>query len=511
MPLDDARSLFNQIKILKANKHYRFTDLILCRGVRWAEDRITITEDDRYKNTILRKYLEGDNNILLKKPPRLRELHEIICQHAYEKKYTRPRNNTLTIPLRLGDITDEESRFNESIHLLQNLAQEIELSKCRNPKQIYIVSALHYGANEVNNRYFFSEESYEKNFYLFKMIYNQLSRLGLRSKIVIKSSEDIDEDICFISRSHYLYPSQSKMTELIQNAHNSFLCNATQKPVFAKPKQTQNLKEHKYIDPDPKYSSLKQFKNIHQGERVVLVCNGPSLNKTDFNLIKDERIIGLNKIHLGLERFGFTPDYIVAINKLVIEQSLQDLIKVDCPKFIMEHEGQQLIKDKNIHPIKRIQGPRAGKRDLGTNFSTDLSKGFIGGNTVTYAALQIAFYMGFSKIIIVGMDHNFYYEGGANQENLLLGADRNHFDPSYFGNMLWQNPDLRASEDAYKCAKDTYEENGRQIVDSTIDGKCNIFSKQSLEDAIKAPTPLARNPKDSRQKIRSFFKNLLGQ
>ena len=501
MSKQNALSLFKQIKILKANKHYRFTDLILCRGYRWAQDRKTIMEDDRFKGTILRKYLEGENNILLKNQPRLRELHEIISQHAYEKKYTRPGHNTLTIPLRLGDIADDEERFKRSIHLYQNLAQDIKLSKCRNPKQIYIVSALHYGANETSNKYFFSEESYEKNFQLFKIIYNQLSKL--EGKIVIKSSEDIDNDICFISRSHYIYPSQSKMAELIQSAQSSFARNATQKPIFATHKQNTSQKNRQKNESSN--ASLKQFKNIHRGERVILVCNGPSLNNINFDLIKEERIIGLNKIYLGLERFGFTPDYIVAINNLVIEQSLQDLIKIDCPKFIMKHEGQHLIENKSIYPITRIHGPSAGKRDDKRNFSTDLSKGFIGGNTVTYAALQIAFYMGFSKVIIVGMDHNFHYDGKANQENLLSGKDQNHFDPSYFADMLWHNPDLISSEYAYSYAKNVYEMHGRKIIDSTIDGKCNIFEKQPLEHALKTPTPSPNSTKELHFKIKSLL------
>ena len=29
---------------------------------------------------------------------------------------------------------------------------------------------------------------------------------------------------------------------------------------------------------------LKKFKNIHEGERCFLICNGPSLKKTDLNL-----------------------------------------------------------------------------------------------------------------------------------------------------------------------------------------------------------------------------------
>jgi hypothetical protein len=295
------------------------------------------------------------------------------------------------------------------------------------------------------------------------------------------------------------------MTELIQNARNSFSINPTNGPIFATREQYSSSKvlPLKKI----KTSSLKQFKNIHRGERLILVCNGPSLNKINFKLLKNERIMGLNKIHLGLERFGFTPDYLVAINKLVIEQSLSEMIKLDCPKFIMNH-GKSLFNDhKNIHPINRIQGSRAGKRNDGINFSTDLSEGFIGGNTVTYAALQIAFYMGFSQVIIIGMDHNFTYDGKANQEGLLSGIDQNHFDPSYFSNMLWQNPDLEASEDAYKCAKHIYELNGMKIIDSTINGQCNIFEKQNLTEALNSPIPSPSLIKKLNSRIRYFFNN----
>ena len=498
-----AYSLFKEIKILEANKHYRFTDLILCRGIRWAQDRQIILEDERYKNTILRKYLERTHNIHLKKPPRLRDLHEIIYQHAFENNYKRPGVNSLTLPVRLGDITEEKERFDQSIRLYKNLHRNIKKLEIPTPKTIYIVSALHYGANEINGKYFFSEDSYRKNYELFEIIYKQLSKLN--SKIVLVSSRDIDKDICFISRSHYIYPSQSRMTELILSAHNSFLCNPTKKDVFASHRKSEQ--EATFTQVKRKSQGLKKFKNAHCGERVILVCNGPSLNKTNFDLIKNERIIALNKIHLGLERFGFTPDYLVAINKIVIQQSINEMIKINCKKFIMGQENVDWSENKDIFPIQRIDGPRAGKRDDGFNFSTDLSKGFVGGKTVTYAALQIAYYMGFTKVIIVGMDHNFSCDGKANQEGLLIGEDTNHFDPSYFGNMLWQNPDLKASEDAYNCAKDFYERRKMQIIDSTVDGNCTIFEKQDLSTALSLPTPPPTMKRRIDSRIRSFFRN----
>jgi hypothetical protein len=65
---------------------------------------------------------------------------------------------------------------------------------------------------------------------------------------------------------------------------------------------------------------------------------------------------------------------------------------------------------------------------------------FFEGFTVTFAALQVAFFMGFSEVVIVGMDHRYAYKGLPNEAHELVGADLNHFDPSYFSGHTWDNP-----------------------------------------------------------------------
>jgi len=52
-------NLFNQIKIMKSNKHYRLGDLILCRGLRWQHDREIIFSDEQYNNSFLKDYLQS--------------------------------------------------------------------------------------------------------------------------------------------------------------------------------------------------------------------------------------------------------------------------------------------------------------------------------------------------------------------------------------------------------------------------------------------------------------------
>jgi hypothetical protein len=106
------------------------------------------------------------------------------------------------------------------------------------------------------------------------------------------------------------------------------------------------------------------------------------------------------------------------------------------------------------------------------------------GHTVTYVAMQIAFFMGFKEVYLIGVDHNFVVNGNPNEMQLLKSKDQNHFDPNYFGDKHWHLPDLEASELAYHLANFHYKRSGRIIYDATVGGKCNIFEKIAYEDAV---------------------------
>ena len=107
------------------------------------------------------------------------------------------------------------------------------------------------------------------------------------------------------------------------------------------------------------------------------------------------------------------------------------------------------------------------------------------GYTVTYVAMQIAYYMGFSKLFLIGVDHNFKAPGNPNEKQFLQGDDQNHFDPKYFENKEWHLPDLEASELSYHLASFFFRRDGRRIYDATVDGNLQIFPKIPYEDAVK--------------------------
>lgn len=223
---------------------------------------------------------------------------------------------------------------------------------------------------------------------------------------------------------------------------------------------------------------LLKFKDIHKGESCFIIGNGPSLNKMDLSPLKNHHTFGLNKIYLLFDKVDLNLSYHVAVNPLVIEQSVKEFESLSCPSFLAYRCAHKLIKALEHIYFILPQGKLY-------TFQTDLSKEIFEGYTVTYVAMQIAFYMGFSQVFLIGVDHNFVAVGNPNNKQFLQGEDPNHFHPSYFGNKEWHLPDLEASELSYSMARFHFNRDGRQIYDATVNGKLQIFPKISYEQALE--------------------------
>lgn len=218
---------------------------------------------------------------------------------------------------------------------------------------------------------------------------------------------------------------------------------------------------------------LSTLRNRHSG-RVVIVANGPSLNQMDLRFLKREAVIGMNKIYLGLQKFGFYPRYYIAVNEKVIRQSVEQIRAMNCVKIIGERGAEVVKEDALTYHVKT--------RNVQSRFSKDITQGIHEGWTVTYAALQLAYYLSFEEVVIIGMDHRFEYSGQPNESRYLEGRDPNHFSPEYFSDQDWDNPDLEKSEESYRIARKVYEEDGRRIIDATVNGACNIFERGDYHD-----------------------------
>jgi hypothetical protein len=216
---------------------------------------------------------------------------------------------------------------------------------------------------------------------------------------------------------------------------------------------------------------LKALKDSRRGERCFIIGNGPSLRQTDLTRLRREATLGVNRIYLAFPDMGFPTTYYLSMNNLVVEQCAADIQALPMPKFIAWRSMQYLKPADDLYFLHTsYTGPKFG--------GADITGRLWEGATVTYVALQVAFYLGFQTAILIGVDHNFTTQGKPNSTIVSEGPDPNHFNPNYFGKgFRWQLPDLDTSERGYVMARQAYEAAGRQVLDATVGGKLQIFPK----------------------------------
>lgn len=206
----------------------------------------------------------------------------------------------------------------------------------------------------------------------------------------------------------------------------------------------------------------------HTGETGIVIGNGPSLRDIPVHFLVKYPTFGTNRIYL---RNGFSPTYYVCVNPLVASQYLVDIQNMAGPiKFVTDQFAGQIADALPLHSV--------GTPIFSYHPDVRIYEGF----TVTYVCLQLAYWMGFSRILLVGLDHFYKFQGKPNEEKVMAGEDPNHFSSEYFQGARWNNPDLQRSESSYYMARTVFEANGRQIINCSTKTACEVFPQATWED-----------------------------
>lgn len=213
------------------------------------------------------------------------------------------------------------------------------------------------------------------------------------------------------------------------------------------------------------------LRTLASGDTCIVIGNGPSLKDVPDSFLSRYDTFGTNRIYL---RKGFCPSFYVAVNPLVIQQSTANIRSMESyAKFIANDYAGSI---PGAYPLHSAALPY---------FSFNPWKQIYEGYTVTFVCLQLAYYLGYKRVLLVGVDHKYQYKGMPNQEVVSEGSDPNHFDPSYFGKgVAWNLPDLENSEKAYWLAKHAFAADGREIINLTTDTALSVFDRQPLGDYL---------------------------
>lgn len=234
--------------------------------------------------------------------------------------------------------------------------------------------------------------------------------------------------------------------------------------------------------------NIKKYHNKHFGERCFIIGNGPSLNEIDLTKLKNETTFGVNAIYTNYSKMGFLPTYYVVEDIFVAEDRKEEINSMKGPIKFFGNYLRYCFEDNDSTNWMNVRF-RYDDYSNFPHFSKDCLRQLWTGGTVSYLNLQLAFYMGFQKVYLVGFDHSYTIperDEIKGTEIISSGDDLNHFNKDYFGKgKRWHDPMVDRMEIAYKKAKDSYEEDGRKVYNATVGGKLEVFDRVDFNSLFK--------------------------
>ena len=233
------------------------------------------------------------------------------------------------------------------------------------------------------------------------------------------------------------------------------------------------------IGMDKKFIELKKLKNKFIGERCFIIATGPSLRIEDVELLKNEYTFGVNSIVNVLDQMSYIPTFYVIQDGIVYER-LRDKIKK--ANFRYSFIGDWKMKPEYFDDKKWIRFPLSVKNYFYTypegdyadkvKFSDNAYLRVCDGFSVTYSALQLAVYMGFKEIYLLGTDCN-YQKGVKNFADYR--TEKQVQSGSSNGEKMIK---------AYEVAKKWAENSDVKIYNATRGGMLEVFERVNLEDVM---------------------------
>lgn len=237
---------------------------------------------------------------------------------------------------------------------------------------------------------------------------------------------------------------------------------------------------------DSNTEKLLSLKNKHKNERCFILGMGPSLTLSDIKKLRNEITFACNKIYLVFDELDWRPTYYSVADHLVAQHNKEEIEKVSSCKIY-----SAAMKQYGLTADVWVEERGCDFNDPHhTCFAYDFERGWFGGGTVIYRQIQLAYYMGFKEIYLLGIDFSFNLakevETNPNYGVVLeSNGEQNHFHKDYRKQgETWTYPKIDLQSLAFEKANIFLSRNGVKILNLSRETKLDKIPRGNLDDII---------------------------
>jgi hypothetical protein len=223
---------------------------------------------------------------------------------------------------------------------------------------------------------------------------------------------------------------------------------------------------------------IRKLKNKYLGKRIFIIGGGPSLNKTNLSLLKNEYTFAVNNfIPNGIKKFKIEPFFYAMSDGRVMYKTIKSFSKnipkhtlcffpLEKRKKVTSYIKENLDNVYYINDTDRI--PKYKVRDNYFSIRADKIT-YLGESVIIDYCLPLAIYMGFKNIYLVGCDHThekgFHFDGTPPVRKFIVKWNR--------------------ISKAFATVKNFCDKHNINIKNATVGGELEVFERVKLEEVFK--------------------------
>ncbi len=251
-----------------------------------------------------------------------------------------------------------------------------------------------------------------------------------------------------------------------------------------------------------------RFKDIHKGERCFILATGPSINKENLKLLKDETCFAVSMFYLHKDIHLIDPLYHVdaAMHAPFGFDFLDENFKAfenyysDKTTFFFGHTNYEYsyynylttnshLRKDNTFFLNYVLSTVLDEWNHMNQNLWDITKSLFSAQSVVYCAIQIAAYMGFKDIYLLGCDYDHIANSRRKRSTHFYGDTKGLDDSGSWPSMeeilfryllMWKQ---------YRLMKSYLSSRGITVYNATEGSYLDIFQTVSLEKILAERIP----------------------
>lgn len=229
---------------------------------------------------------------------------------------------------------------------------------------------------------------------------------------------------------------------------------------------------------------IAQYKEKYQNRRCFLIGNGPSLRADDLTILHnhEEITFAFNRVYNIFDDTPWRPTFYISQDEKMLKGCASQVDQLNLPVKLIPIQ-LKWYHNIDIHDALYFNMNWQQREDPQDYlFSDDVAHEIACASTGMYTAAQLAAYMGFSEIYLIGVDHHFHISQNNQGEIVVDNNVKDYFSEKY--NEDKSNlyiPNTEKSTLTYIALKKHCDQRGIKVLNATRGGKLEVFPRVDFD------------------------------